>query len=187
MNLPNKLTLFRVLLIPVFVVVLIFHKELGIELDMARYIAVGIFVLASCTDAVDGYIARKYNMITNFGKFMDPLADKLLVTSAMISMIGLDPNANVILPSWVVVIVIAREFIITGFRLVAAEKKIVIAAGFWGKIKTVTQMVMITVVLLDFSGTFFYWVGTVLIWLSVIFTVISAVDYIIKNLDVFKD
>ena len=100
-------------------------------------------------------------------------------------MIGLP--ANVIMPSWVVVIVIAREFIITGFRLVAAEKKIVIAAGFWGKIKTVTQMVMITVVLLDFGGSFFYFAGTALIVLSVIFTVISAVDYIIKNLDVFKD
>ncbi len=185
MNLPNKLTLFRVLLIPVFVVILIFYKELGIELYMAKYAAVAIFVLASCTDAVDGYIARKYNMITNFGKFMDPLADKLLVTSAMISMIGLP--ANVVMPSWVVVIVIAREFIITGFRLVAAEKKIVIAAGFWGKIKTVTQMVMITVVLLDFDGSFFYFAGTALIALSVIFTVISAVDYIIKNLDVFKD
>ncbi len=185
MNLPNKLTLLRVLLIPVFVVVLIFYKELGIELDTAKYTAVAIFVIASCTDAVDGYIARKYNMITNFGKFMDPLADKLLVTSALISMIGLP--ANVIMPSWAVVIVIAREFIITGFRLVAAEKKIVIAAGFWGKIKTVTQMVMITVVLLDFDGSFFYLTGTVLIWLSVIFTIISAVDYIIKNLDVFKD
>ena len=185
MNLPNKLTLFRVFLIPVFVVVLIFYKQLGLQLDIAKYIATGIFVLASCTDAIDGYIARKYNLITNFGKFMDPLADKLLVTTAMICMIGLP--ANVILPSWVVVIVIAREFIITGFRLVAAEKKIVIAAGFWGKIKTVTQMVMITVVLLDFSGTFFFWTGTILIWLSVIFTVISATDYIIKNLDVFKD
>ncbi len=185
MNLPNKLTLFRVLLIPVFVAILIFYKELEIDIATAKYIAVSIFVIASCTDAIDGYIARKYNMITNFGKFMDPLADKLLVTSAMISMIGLD--ANVIMPSWVVVIVIAREFIITGFRLVAAEKKIVIAAGFWGKIKTITQMVMITVVLLDFDGKFFWWTGTVLIWLSVIFTIISAADYIIKNLDVFKD
>lgn len=185
MNLPNKLTLFRVLLIPVFVVVLIFNKELNLPLDTAKYIAVAIFVIASCTDAIDGYIARKYNMITNFGKFMDPLADKLLVTSAMISMIGLE--ANVIMPSWVVVIVIAREFIITGFRLVAAEKKIVIAAGFWGKIKTITQMVMITVVLLDFGGDFFWWLGNILIWLSVIFTIISAADYIFKNLDVFKD
>ncbi len=185
MNLPNKLTLFRVLLIPVFVVVLIFYKEMGVDLETARYISVFIFVLASCTDAVDGYIARKYNLITNFGKFMDPLADKLLVTSAMISMIGLP--SNVAMPSWVVVIVIAREFIITGFRLVAAEKKIVIAAGFWGKIKTVTQMVMITVLLLDFDGMFFIWAGYILIGLSVIFTIISAADYIFKNLDVFKD
>jgi len=185
MNLPNKLTLFRVLLIPIFVVVLIFYRELNLEIHIAKYIAVFIFIAASCTDAVDGYIARKYNLITNFGKFMDPLADKLLVTSAMISMIGLP--ANVELPSWVVVIVIAREFIITGFRLVAAEKKIVIAAGFLGKIKTVTQMVMIAVLLLDFDGSFFIWAGYILIALSVIFTVISAVDYIIKNLDVFKD
>lgn len=185
MNLPNKLTLFRVFLIPVFVIVLIFYRELCLDIAIAKYIAVAIFVLASCTDAIDGYIARKYNMITNFGKFMDPLADKLLVTSAMISMIGL--NANVMMPSWVVAIVIAREFIITGFRLVAAEKKIVIAAGFWGKIKTVTQMIMITVLLLDFSGSFFWWLGTILIGLSVIFTIISATDYIIKNLDVFKE
>jgi len=184
-NLPNKLTLFRVFLIPVFVVVLIFYSELGIELAAAKYIAVAVFIVASCTDAVDGHIARKYNMITNFGKFMDPLADKLLVTSAMISMIGLP--ANVMMPSWVVVIVIAREFIITGFRLVAAEKKIVIAAGFWGKIKTVTQMIMIIVLLLDFDHTFFIWSGYILLALSVIFTIISAADYIIKNIDVFRD
>lgn len=187
MNLPNKLTLFRVLLIPVFVVILIFYKELGIELSMAKYIAAAIFIIASCTDAVDGYIARKYNMITNFGKFMDPLADKLLVTSAMISMIGLESRSEVEMWPWVVVIVIAREFIITGFRLVAAEKNIVIAAGFWGKIKTVTQMVMITVLLIDIEGVFFHWLGVILVWLSVIFTIISAVDYIVKNLDVFKD
>ncbi len=186
MNLPNKLTLFRVLLIPVFVVVLLFWKEIGLNsLDTARYIATAIFVIASCTDAVDGYIARKYNLITNFGKFMDPLADKLLVATAMIAMIGLP--ANVSMPSWVVIIVIAREFIITGFRLVAAEKKIVIAAGFWGKIKTVTQMVMITVVLLDFDAPFFIWAGYILIGLSVVFTVISATDYIVRNLGVFKD
>ncbi len=186
MNLPNKLTLFRVLLIPVFVVVLLFWKEIGLDsLDTARYIATAFFVIASCTDAIDGYIARKYNLITNFGKFMDPLADKLLVAAAMIAMIGLE--ANVPMPSWVVIIVIAREFIITGFRLVAAEKKIVIAAGFWGKIKTVTQMVMITVVLLDFDGAFFEWAGYILIGLSVIFTIISATDYIVRNLGVFKD
>ena len=185
MNLPNKLTLFRVFLIPIFVAALIFYKELNIDFDTAKYIAVSVFIIASCTDAVDGYIARKYNMITNFGKFMDPLADKLLVTSAMISMISFPTHVN--MPSWVVVIVIAREFIITGFRLVAAEKKIVIAAGFWGKIKTITQMVMIIVILLDFDAPFFWWTGNVLIWLSVIFTIISAADYIIKNLDVFKD
>ncbi len=186
MNLPNKLTVFRVLLIPVFLIILLCPDSWGIDNYLKRYIAVGIFILASCTDAVDGYIARKYNLITNFGKFMDPLADKLLVASAMIAMIGL-PDAAVPMPSWVVVIVIAREFIITGFRLVAAEKKIVIAAGFWGKIKTVTQMVMITVLLLNFDGTFFIWAGYILLGLSVLFTVISAADYIIKNLGVFKD
>lgn len=185
MNLPNKFTLFRVFLIPVFVIVLIFYQEIGVELHTAKYIAVAVFIIASCTDAIDGYIARKYNMITNFGKFMDPLADKLLVTSALISMIGLP--ANVVMPSWVVVIIIAREFIITGFRLVAAEKKIVIAAGFWGKIKTVTQMIMIIVLLFDFDIPFFIYSGYILIALSVIFTIISAADYIIKNLDVFKD
>lgn len=187
MNLPNKLTIFRVFLIPVFLILLLCPDGfLGIFGDTKRYLAVAVFILASCTDAIDGYIARKYNMITNFGKFMDPLADKLLVMSAMIAMIGLE-NSIVPMPSWVVVIIIAREFIITGFRLVAAEKNIVIAAGFWGKIKTVTQMIMIVVLLVNIDHPVFICIGYILLGLSVFFTVISAADYISKNLGVFKD
>lgn len=183
MNLPNKLTVFRIILVPVFVAVLLCD---GIDIDMQirRYIAVAIFAAASMTDALDGYIARKYNMVTNFGKFMDPLADKLLVCSAMIAMTGL-PDARVPLPSMVVILIIAREFTITGFRTLAAEQNIVIAAGFWGKIKTITQMIMIIVLLLNLG--IFDILGNILVWLSVLFTVVSAADYIIKNKAVLRE
>ena len=114
-----------------------------------RWICLAIFVAASVTDWFDGHLARKYNLITNFGKFMDPLADKLLVCSAMICMIELDR-----LPAWVVIIIIGREFIISGFRLIAAENGIVIAANYWGKFKTVSQMIMIILLIVDFGGVF---------------------------------
>lgn len=185
MNLPNKLTMFRIVLIPVFLVVLL-CPAIPLDSQVRRYIAVAIFAIASLTDALDGYIARKYNLITNFGKFMDPLADKLLVCSAMIAMIGLK-DANVILPSWVVIIIIAREFMITGFRTLAVEQNIVIAAGFWGKIKTITQMIMIIVLLLNFGGVVFQYIGYGLVGLSVLFTVVSAVDYMVKNKSVLKE
>lgn len=185
MNLPNKLTVFRVILIPVFLVVLL-CDAFGIDMQVRRYIAVVIFAAASSTDALDGYIARKYNLITNFGKFMDPLADKLLVSSAMIAMTGL-ADANVPLPTWVVIIIIAREFMITGFRTLAVEQNIVIAAGFWGKLKTITQMIMIIVLLLNINLTFFTYLGYALVVLSVFFTVVSAVDYLIRNKAVLKE
>ena len=164
MNLPNKLTMFRVILIPVFIVVLM----TGLIADpLNRYIGTLIFCVASFTDYLDGHIARKYNLVTNFGKFMDPLADKLLVSSALICMIEMG-----ILPAWIVIIIISREFIITGFRLIAAEGGLVIAASWWGKIKTVTQMIMIILLLLGVQGI----IATILIFLATLFTVISGVD-----------
>ena len=132
MNLPNKLTIARVIMIPFFLVFLMTDF-----FEAARYVALAIFIIASLTDMLDGKIARKYNLVTNFGKFMDPLADKLLVCSAMIAFTGMG-----IMPAWIVIIIIAREFIISGFRLIAAEKNVVIAAGMSGKIKTTVQMIM---------------------------------------------
>ena len=140
-----------------------------------RWICLAIFVAASVTDWFDGHLARKYNLITNFGKFMDPLADKLLVCSAMICMIELDR-----LPAWVVIIIIGREFIISGFRLIAAENGVVIAANYWGKFKTVSQMIMIILLIVDFGG-FFAILTDVFIWLSVALTVISLLTYIMQN------
>lgn len=178
MNLPNKLTLFRVLLIPFFVFFLLSPFFTG----YGNYIALVIFIVASITDFLDGKIARKNNLVTNFGKFMDPLADKLLVSSALICLIALDK-----IPAWIVIIIIAREFIISGFRLIAADNGIVIAASYWGKFKTVFQMLTVIVLLLDFSGIVFDVIETVLIYISLILTVISLVDYIAKNKDVLKD
>lgn len=184
MNLPNKLTIFRMILIPVFLIVLL--APLGLEPQMARYIATAIFCIASFTDCLDGYIARKYDLVTNFGKFMDPLADKMLVASAMIAMIGLS-DAVVSLPSVVVVIIIAREFMITGFRTLAVEQNIVIAAGFWGKLKTISQMLMIIVLLLNINNAVFVFLSWALIIISVALTLISAIDYLVKNKAVLKN
>lgn len=185
MNLPNKLTIFRILLIPVFLVILLCNY-IPLEPQVKRYIAALIFIVASATDALDGYIARKYNLVTNFGKFMDPLADKLLVSSAMIALIGI-ADAVVPLPNWVVIIIIGREFMITGFRTIAVEKNIVIAAGFWGKLKTISQMIMIIVLLLNIRNNVFIFISFFFIATSVILTVISAIDYIIKNNTVLKE
>ncbi|MBR1736340.1 MAG: CDP-diacylglycerol--glycerol-3-phosphate 3-phosphatidyltransferase [Firmicutes bacterium] len=181
MNLPNKLTLSRILLIPIFLF-FILCDSLPVDIQTRRYIAVTIFIVASITDGIDGYIARKYKMVTNFGKFMDPLADKLLVSAAMISMVHLGD-----IPTWIVIVIISREFIITGFRTIAIEQNIVIAAGFWGKIKTVFQMAMIIVVLTNIDHVFFKFVGEALIYLSLIFTIVSAVDYLVKNKSVLKN
>ena len=145
-----------------------------------KWIALAIFIIASLTDMLDGKIARKYNLVTNFGKFMDPLADKLLVCSALIAFVDMD-----MVPTWIVMIIIAREFIISGFRLVASDNGIVIAAGIWGKLKTVCQMIMIIVLIADFGGIFDM-IGTVLIWLSLILTIISLVDYLYTNRQVLS-
>ena len=178
MNLPNKLTLFRVILIPFFVFFLLapYFEVYG------NYIAVAIFIVASITDFLDGKIARKYHLVTNFGKFMDPLADKLLVSSALICLVALNK-----IPAWIVIVIIAREFIISGFRLVAADNGVVIAASYWGKFKTAFQMVTVIVLILNIPGEVFAVIGTVLIYISLVLTVISLIDYIAKNKDVLKD
>ncbi|MBM6947340.1 CDP-diacylglycerol--glycerol-3-phosphate 3-phosphatidyltransferase [Mordavella massiliensis] len=174
MNLPNKLTVLRVIMVPFFVFFMLtdFAGEAG------KWIALILFCLASLTDMLDGKIARARNLVTNFGKFMDPLADKLLVCSAMICLIPLGK-----LPAWVVIVIIAREFIISGFRLVAADSGIVIAASYWGKFKTVSQMLMVIVLIADLGGVFDT-IGTALIWISLILTVVSLIDYIAKNVQV---
>ena len=171
MNLPNKLTIFRVILIPFFVFFLL-TDVLGANGD---YLALVIFIVASLTDMLDGKIARKYNLVTNFGKFMDPLADKLLVCSAMICLI---PSGK--LPTAIVIVIIAREFIISGFRLVASDNGIVIAANYWGKFKTVSQMAMIIVLIADLGGIFDL-IGQILIWLALALTIISLIDYVWTN------
>ena len=178
MNLPNKLTLFRVILIPFFVFFFLAPYFEG----YGNYIAVAIFIVASITDFLDGKIARKYNLVTNFGKFMDPLADKLLVCSALICLIQLE-----LIPAWVVIIIIAREFIISGFRLVASDNGVVIAASYWGKFKTAFQMLTVIVLILNIPNKVFIILGTVLIYVSLALTVISLIDYIAKNKDVLKD
>ena len=171
MNLPNKLTILRVILIPFFVVFMLF--DITGAADM--WIALVIFCVASLTDMLDGKIARKYNLVTNFGKFMDPLADKLLVCTALICLTSMN-RLNVI----VVLVIIAREFIISGFRLVASDNGIVIAASYWGKFKTVSQMALIIVLIMDLGGVWNV-VGTVLTWVALLLTVVSLIDYIAKN------
>lgn len=171
MNLPNKLTVLRVILIPFFVVSLLWD---GGENQIFRIVAAVIFIVASLTDMLDGKIARKYNLVTNFGKFMDPLADKLLVCSALICMIELEQ-----IPAWMVIVIISREFIISGFRLVASDNGVVIAASYWGKFKTTSQM--IAVVLMIFNIEALSVLTTAMIWIAFILTIVSLVDYIAKN------
>lgn len=176
MNLPNKLTILRVCTIPFFVL----FMELDVFGEADKYIAVGLFILASITDAMDGHIARKYNLVTNFGKFMDPLADKLLVCSALICLTD-------VIPSWVVIIIISRELIIGGFRTIAADNGIVIAASYWGKVKTVFQMIMIIWLIVDLPFFVCDVIGQILIYISLVLTVISLVDYMVKNRSVLKE
>lgn len=196
MNLPNKLTIFRVILIIPFVALLLgsFHEwswftaVFGGITEYADYIALAIFVIASLTDLADGKIARKYNLVTNFGKFMDPLADKLLVCAALIALTEMGR-----IPAWVVIIIISREFIISGFRLVASDNHVVIAASYWGKFKTTFQMVMICLMLVN-NGRFLrhnieelQLVTNVVMWIALALTVISLLDYLIKNKDVMRE
>ena len=176
MNLPNKLTVLRVIMVPFFV----FFMLTDVGGAANKWIALVLFIVASLTDMLDGKIARKYNLVTNFGKFMDPLADKLLVCSAMICLVDLK-----LIPVWVVLIIIAREFIISGFRLVASDNGIVIAASYWGKFKTTFQMIMIILLILDLNYPFSGVVNMVVIYIALILTVVSLIDYIVKNYKIF--
>lgn len=176
MNLPNKLTMGRILAIPVFIVVFLMGYN---------YAAAVIFILAALTDMLDGHIARKYNLVTNFGKLMDPLADKLLVMSALLCLVQVGDVAG-----WMVIVILGREFIITGMRQVASAQGIVIAAGTTGKIKTITQMIAIPLLLLEnwpFSMLSFELpMDMVFLWLALIMTVISGAEYIVKNRQLFS-
>lgn len=198
MNLPNKLTVFRVILIVPFILLLLgsshgwgfFQTLFGQDGYLPEYLALAVFIVASLTDMLDGKIARKYNLVTNFGKFMDPLADKLLVCAAMIVLVEMGR-----IPSWIVVIIISREFIISGFRLIASDKGVVIAASYWGKFKTTFQMIMICMMIVQDcpffaglgGGKAFAILTAIIMWVALALTVISLVDYIVKNKDVMKD
>ena len=189
MNLPNKLTIFRVILIVPFVVLLLGGEAgwFGNNVLIPNVIALAIFIIASLTDLADGKIARKYNMVTNFGKFMDPLADKLLVCSALIALIELKR-----IPAWIVIVIIAREFIISGFRLVASDNGVVIAASYWGKFKTTFQMVMVCLMLINVPGVETWWpwlnvLTQVIMWIALALTIISLIDYLVKNKGVLKE
>lgn len=170
MNLPNTLTTIRMILIIPFVMIMQIAPD-----GKGRFLALAIFIIASFTDFLDGYIARKNHLVTNFGKFMDPLADKLLVSAAMICLVSMDR-----LPAWMVIIIISREFAISGFRLIAADNGIVIAASWWGKFKTVSQMIMIILLIANLGGIFTV-LENIFMWIALILTVVSLADYIWKN------
>ncbi|MDD3368996.1 MAG: CDP-diacylglycerol--glycerol-3-phosphate 3-phosphatidyltransferase [Lachnospiraceae bacterium] len=176
MNLPNKLTILRVIMIPFFV----FFLLTDYAGDMSEWIALAIFIVASLTDLADGKIARKYNLVTNFGKFMDPLADKLLVCTALICLVDIDR-----IPVVIVLIIIAREFIISGFRLVASDNGRVLAASHIAKYKTTFQMIMVCLLIVNLEALSI--LTTAVMWVATILTVVSLLDYLVKNWDVMKD
>lgn len=176
MNLPNKLTLLRFVLVPFFVYFLLYFPNAV----LGSYIAFAVFVAACLTDFLDGQIARKFNMVTNFGKLMDPLADKILVCSALICLTAMDR-----LPAWITILIIAREFFISGFRQIAAEKGVVMAASWWGKFKTTFQMIMVCLMILNIEALKV--VTLIVMVISVALTLISWIDYVAKNKDVIKD
>lgn len=178
MNLPNKLTVFRVFCIPIFVAMMLITA-----IPYNYYIALGIFIVASLTDLFDGKIARKYNLVTNFGKFMDPLADKMLVCAALIC---LSPK---MIPAWVVIIIVSRELFISGFRILAADQGIVLAAGWWGKFKTAFSMIMLVVLIfnIQLQNEILSVIGWALIWISLALTIISMIEYVYKNIEVLKN
>ena len=177
MNLPNKLTILRIIMIPFFVLFMLLDGGVS---QTYRYIAAVIFIVASFTDLLDGKIARKYNLVTNFGKFMDPLADKLLVCSSLICFVGLGQ-----LPAWFVIIIISREFIISGFRLVASDNGVVIAASYWGKFKTVSQMIMSVLLIVNIPALSI--LTTIFSVIALVLTVVSLIDYIAKNYRVLTE
>ncbi len=177
MNLPNKITIFRVVMIPIF---LVFMLVPGIP--FGNYIATAVFVIACISDAVDGHLARKNNLVTNFGKFMDPLADKLLVCSALICFVELN-----LMPAWMVIVIIAREFIISGFRTVAADSGVVIAASYWGKFKTIVQMIVCIMLIARLPFSWMRILEDIFMWLALALTLISLFEYLWKNRKVIKD
>ena len=177
MNLPNKLTILRIIMIPFFVLLMLLDGGVN---QTYRYIAAVIFIEASFTDLLDGKIARKYNLVTNFGKFMEPLADKLLVCSGLICFVGLGQ-----LPAWFVIIIISREFIISGFRLVASDNGVVIAASYWGKFKTVSQMIMSVLLIVNIPALSI--LTTIFSVITLVLTVVSLIDYIAKNYRVLTE
>lgn len=177
MNLPNKLTVCRVVLIPFFVFFLL-NDAMN---PYFKWVALGLFIVASLTDLFDGKIARKYNLVTDFGKFMDPLADKLLVCSAMIGLIELGR-----IEAWIVIVIIAREFIISGFRLIAADNGRVIAASYWGKFKTTFQMFMVILMIANIQMSPLPLITQIIKWIALILTIVSLVDYLFKNKDVMS-
>lgn len=186
MNLPNKLTIFRMIMILPFVAVLLGGEAgwFGANHLIPDLVALIIFVVASLTDLIDGKIARKHNLVTNFGKFMDPLADKLLVCAALIALVEMKR-----IPAWVVIVIISREFIISGFRLIASDNNVVIAASYWGKFKTTFQMIMVCLMIVNLGGLF-VWIQLLtdlVMWIALALTVISLLDYLIKNKDVMKE
>ncbi len=176
MNLPNKLTLLRIFMVPAVVALLLCAKD-----NTLIYAAGAIFIAASLTDFLDGYLARKNNQITNFGKFMDPLADKLLICSVLICMTALG-----VTPAWAVIVIVAREFAISGFRLIAVEKGVVLAASNLGKRKTNVQTLWLIFLLFPFTWEYWKLAADILMWLAVILTVWSFADYVLKNRSVLK-
>ena len=177
MNLPNKITLFRVVMIPFFLVLMLVP-----QIPYANYFATVVFVIACLSDFLDGYLARKYHLVTNFGKFMDPLADKLLVCSALICFVEL-----AYVPAWIVIIIIAREFIISGFRLIASDNGVVIAASYWGKFKTVTQMIACILLILQLPFSWAALAADIFLYAALILTIISLCEYVWKNREVIRD
>ena len=185
MNLPNKLTMARVIMIPFFVIFML----TGWGGEASKWISLAIFIVASLTDLLDGHIARKHNLVTNFGKFMDPLADKLLVCSAMICLVEMGR-----IPAWIVIVIISREFIISGFRLIAAEHQIVIAASMWGKFKTTFQMAMIILLILSMNADVYvagvgiiHVLALIATYVALVLTIVSLLDYLYKNKAVLKE
>jgi len=190
MNVPNKITLSRIILIPVFILLLAVKWDWGQisagswSMPAAHFWGAILFIFASATDWVDGFYARKYNLVTNLGKFLDPLADKLLVSAALILLVELNSA-----PAWVVILIISREFAVTGLRLVAAGEGTVLAASKLGKLKTTTQLIAIAVLLLN-NFPFAYMnieFGTIMLYVALFFTVLSGYDYFAKNWHVMKE
>lgn len=188
MNIANKLTLLRIILVFVFMGVI--WLPLGLPVEMMLIIGLVIFIVASITDYLDGHLARKLNLVTNLGKFMDPLADKMLVATALLAIVDLG-NKGILpmghFPAWIVVFIILREFMVSGLRLVAAGQNIVLAANYWGKVKTVVQMMTIIVYLLPVHSSLLSTLGVLLAYASLVLTLLSGFIYLWENRQVFDN